>query len=189
MPAKSIKTWATEVAKMTFDEICKDNTLKNAVSKALAASHNKDSFDFFNDRGTSEQKFERFIQKSNDINISSDLVNQVTAVKDDPKELKKIMNGAIADEVAMLFKTNLTPPLLKSEAFATWVDSQNAPFFKASAKKAAKLLGIDDDETLAEAMMAIFNKNDGEAKKLLVKIEKAEKTKDLFKALEAAGLA
>lgn len=188
MAIKTVEKLAIDVAKMTFQEISRDNSLKNAVSKALAAAHNKDQFDFFNDKGSPEQKYAKYIEKGNDINISAKLAEKCTKAKDDPKELKKLMNGEVTDEVTRLFQTNLRPCLVASVAFKTWVIEQNKKEVAASAKKAAKLLGIKDEADLAEAMVAMGMGNKAEAKKILEKIEKAEKLKDLYAALEKTGL-
>ena len=188
MAIKTVTTWAIDVAKMSFDEISRDNTLKNAVSKALAAAHNKDQFDFFNDKGSPEQKYAKYIGKNNDINVSAALAKKCKEAKDDPKELKKLMNGDVNKEVELLFKTNLRPPLVASEAFKTWCIAQNKSEVAASSKKAAKLLGIKDVDDLAEAMVAFGMGDKPGAKKLLEKIEKAEKLKDLYAALEKSGL-
>ena len=188
MAIKTVTTWAIDVAKMTFKQISADNTLKNAVSKALAAAHNKDQFDFFNDKGSPEQKYAKYIEKSNDINISATLAKKCKDAKDNPKELKKLMDGDVTDEVTRLFQTNLRPPLVVSPAFKTWVIEQNKKEVAQSSKKAAKILGIKDVDDLAAAMVAKGMGDTAEAKKLLEKIEKAEKLKDLYAALEKTGL-
>ncbi len=183
MAIKSVDIWASDVAGYGFDNIAKDNELRNCVSKALAAAHSKDQFDFLIDKGDPTKKYEKFIKKNNDLNISAALKKKCDAAAGDVKALKKLIDGEVKKEAELLFSTNLAGVLKKSPIFKMWVEQANradvAAKAKTSAVKAAKLLGISDVENFTKAYVALATGEKALAAKLFKVIEKAEHQKNL----------
>lgn len=205
MPVKTKDQYATEVANLGFDGIKKDNTLFNAVSKALDAAKNKDQFNFLNDKNRDPQHlFAKYIQKANDLNIADSLLKllklanagdpkKAPPVPPDPAKFKALMAKEVLTEARTLFKNNVKGALLTSEAFGVWVAAKQLesvkPAAETSAKKAAKLLGIKDVKKLTDAFIAKALGKNAEAAKLVAEIEKAEKLRELMSALAKQGLA
>ncbi len=205
MPVKTKDKYADDVANLGFDGIKKDNILFNAVSKALDAAKNKDQFNFLNDKNRDPQHlFDKYIKKANDLNIAESLVKllklaaegaptKAPPIPPDPAKFKGLMAKEVLTEARTLFKNNLKGALLTSEAFGVWVAMKQLESVKVpcetSAKKAAKILGIKDVKRLTEAFIAKALGKNAEAAKLVAEIEKAEKLKELMKALAKQGLA
>jgi hypothetical protein len=196
MAIKSVETWAAEVARYDFDNIARDTDLRNCISKALAAAHAKDQFDFLIDKGDATKKYEKYIKKANDLNISAALKKKCDEAAGDVKALKKLIDGEVKKEAELLISTNLPGILKKSPIFKTWVEQANraavAAKAKTSAAKAAKLLGISDVEDFTKAYVALATGEKALATKLFRAIEKAEHQKNLEamvqKNLAASGL-
>jgi len=198
MAIKTVEVYASEVAKMGFDNIKKDNTLFNAVSKALAKGLAKEQFDYLNEKKRDpEHLFDKFV-KNNDINIASSMQKELAdAIEADDKGKAKKAIIKIDAECDSLLKTNLRAKIVGDVSFKTWVEQQNEPEIKKQAAKnaaaAGKKLGIKDTDSLEKAIASMLRGDKDDALKALTQLAKqeklTEKAADMLKALEKAGLA
>jgi len=198
MPIKTVAVYASEVSKMSFAEIKRDNTLFNAVSKALAKGFAKEQFSYLNEKNRDpEHLYTKFV-KDNDVNVAASLQKELAeAIKAEDKGKAKKAVGKIDEECESLLKTNLRPKIVDDVSFKTWVEQQNEPEIKKMAAKnasvAGKKLGIKDTDSLEKAIASMLRGDKDEALKALTKLAKEEQLKekaaDMLKALEKAGLA
>lgn len=198
MPIKTVAVYASEVSKMSFAEIKRDNTLFNAVSKALAKGLAKEQFDYLNEKKRDPDHLYTKFVKNNDINIASSMQKELAdAIEADDKGKAKKAIVKIDAECESLLKTNLRPKIVDDVSFKTWVEQQNEPEIKKQAAKnaaaAGKKLGIKDTDSLEKAIASMLRGDKDEALKALTKLAKEEEMKekaaDMLKALEKAGLA
>jgi len=198
MPIKTVAVYASDVSKMSFAEIKRDNTLFNAVSKALAKGFAKEQFSYLNEKNRDpEHLYTKFV-KDNDVNVAASLQKELAeAIKAEDKGKAKKAVGKIDEECESLLKTNLRPKIVDDVSFKTWVEQQNEPEIKKMAAKnasvAGKKLGIKDTDSLEKAIASMLRGDKDEALKALTKLAKEEQLKekaaDMLKALEKAGLA
>ena len=198
MAIKTVEVFASEVAKMGFDNIKKDNTLFNAVSKALAKGFAKEQFEYLNEKKRDPDHLYTKFVKNNDINIASSMQKELAdAIEAGDKAKAKKAIIKIDDECDSLLKTNLRPKIVGDVSFKTWVEQQNEPEIRKQAAKnaaaAGKKLGIKDVDSLEKALASMMRGDKDEAVKALTKLAKEENLKekaaDMLKALEKAGLA
>lgn len=199
MPLKTVDQYANEVVKLGFAGIKKDNTLFNAVSKALAAGYSKDQFNYLNDKKRDpEHLYNKYI-KANVINISKALQTAAACCagpEADKAKAAKVIKQ-IDVEVNDLFNRNLRQHIVNHASFKLWVDMQNAPEAKKMAAKnalvAGKKLGISNTALLAKGMEAMMLRDKAAATAAFNKLAAEEKLKfkaeAVMKSLEAAGLA
>lgn len=198
MPIKTVAVYATEVSKMSFAEIKKDNTLFNAVNKALTKGLAKEQFSYLNEKNRDpEHLYTKFV-KDNDVNIASSLQKELAdAIKAEDKSKAKKAITKIDDECESLLKTNIRPKIVDDVSFKTWVEQQNEPEIKKIAAKnasaASKRLGIKDKDLLETAIASMLRGDKADSLKALTKLAKEEQLKDkaadILSALEKAGLA
>ncbi|MDY0744012.1 hypothetical protein SNE35_05830 [Paucibacter sp. R3-3] len=198
MPIKTVAVYATEVSKMSFAEIKKDNTLFNAVNKALTKGLAKEQFSYLNEKNRDpEHLYTKFV-KDNDVNIASSLQKELAdAIKAEDKSKAKKAVGKIDDECESLLKTNIRPKIVDDVSFKTWVEQQNEPEIKKIAARNAsadsKRLGIKDKDLLETAIASMLRGDKADSLKALTKLAKEEQLKDkaadILSALEKAGLA
>ncbi len=200
MPLKTYQQYETDVIKLGFVGIKKDNTLFNAVSKALEKAQNKDQFLYLNDKKRDPDHLYIKYIKDNTINISAALQKAAATLcvgpAADPAKAKVVIKG-IDQEALKLFNQNLAGRLKDNPSFKLWCDAQNIPEAKKMADQNAKVLskklGIKDVVALSKAIQATILGNKSEAMKALEKLAKDEHLKDkaevIYKNLVNLGLA
>ena len=170
-----------------LDVIKKNSHLFKAFQKFCKGQFCIESLNFYFDNSSDQKLFETYVgPKDEIINLPGAILNPMRelAKAKDWKGMAPVMEKA-KKNIRALLRDDVLPRFYNgSKEYNDYLKGEKM----GNPAKAAKLLGINDADTLYDIMLAVLTGEDSKARALYKKLELKEKYEEMLKILEKAGL-